>query len=145
MGVHVTAVCQGKNRALVASLGADVVIDYTNEDFANEKEVYDFVFDAVGKSNFSICGPLLKKKGIYSSAHPSLFKAIVTSIGKGKREVFLPPPNLMEALHFIRDLLEKNLFRPVIDRKYPLEKIVEAYHYVASGQKIGNVILTMND
>jgi NADPH:quinone reductase-like Zn-dependent oxidoreductase len=144
-GTNVIAVCQGENKALVESLGADIVIDYTKEDFTKGKDAYDFVFDAVGKSSFGKCKPILKKHGIYSSSHPSLLRALTTSLSGGRREVFLPPPNIKAALRFIKDLIEKNCFWPVIDKKYPLEKIVEAFNYVASGQKIGNVIITMND
>jgi NADPH:quinone reductase-like Zn-dependent oxidoreductase len=145
IGIHITAVCEGKNTELVESLGADIVIDYTKVDFTNEKEAYDFVFDAVGKSSFVKCKPILKKYGIYSSSDPSLFRALITSLSGGRKEVFLPPPNIKAALRFIKDLIDRHHFRPVIDRKYSLEKIAEAYNYVASGQKIGNVIITMTD
>ncbi len=145
-GVYITAVCGGEHKELVRSLGADRVIDYKSEDFTKDNEQYDFVFDAVGKSTFGKCKPLLKKNGIYTSTDGfvNIFLALTTLLFGGKRVVFLPPRNAKAALRFIKDLIEKGSFRPVIDRKYPIEKIVEAYKYVATGQKIGNVIMTMD-
>ena len=145
IGSHITGVCQGKDIKLVLSLGADIVIDYTKEDFTKTNETYDFVFDAVGKSSFRKCKPLLKQNGIYSSSAPSLLQSLVTNIAGGKKEVFSPFLDITTALNFIKELIGKSSFRPVIDRTYPLEKIVEAYHYVATGQKIGSVVLTMYD
>ena len=146
-GVYVTAVCGGEHMELVRSLGADKVIDYKSEDFTKDNEQYDFVFDAVGKSTFGKCKPLLKENGIYTSTDgfENIWLALITPLLGGKKVVFLPPRNAKAALNFIKDLIEKGSFRPVIDRKYPIEKIIEAYQYVATGQKIGNVIITMND
>lgn len=141
--IPVTAVCRGEHETLVKYLGANRVIDYTKEDFTKDTEQYDFVFDAVGKSSFNKCKHLLKPQGIYSSAHPNLFNALFTSLLGSKKEIFPPLPNLKDSLNFIKMLIEKGSFKPVIDRKYPLEKIVEAYKYVETGQKIGNVVITM--
>jgi len=106
---------------------------------------YDFVFDTVGKSTFRKCRQLLKKKGIYtSSGGPNPVLALITPLLGGKKEMFAPPKNLKVCLSFIKDLVEKGSFRPVIDRKYPIDKIAEAYQYVATGQKIGNVIIAMD-
>jgi NADPH:quinone reductase-like Zn-dependent oxidoreductase len=145
-GVYVAAVCKGENKELVNSLGADKVIDYTTEDFTKDNERYDFVFDAVGKSSFAKCKTLLKEKGVYTSSGGliNLYLAITTKLSGGKKVVFMPPKNIKDELHFIKGLLEKGSFRPVIDRKYPIDKIAEAYRYVASGQKLGNVIITMD-
>ena len=144
-GTHITAVCSSENNELVKSLGAERVIDYKTDDFTKDNERYDFVVDAVGKSTFGRCRPLLKKTGIYSSSGgPNLFWLFITPLLGGKREIFCPPKNLKECLSFIKDLVEKGNFKPVIDRKYPLEKIAEAYEYTASGQKIANVIITMD-
>src|SRR5688572_5305895 len=140
-GVAVTAVCGGENSELVKSLGADRVIDYKTEDFTNGNEKYDLVFDAVGKYGFVKCRSLLKDKGQYSSTGglENLFWPLITRLLGGKKVVFAIPKNVNAGLNFIKDLVEKGNFKPVIDRKYPLEKIAEAYTYVASGQKIGNV------
>ena len=145
-GVYITAVCGGENFALVRSLGADKLIDYKTQDFTKDDEQYDFVFDAIGRSGYFKCKPLLKKNGVFSSSggFEYLLLALVTPVFGGKKVLFLPPKDVKSTLNFIKDLVEKGSFRPVIDRKYPLDKIAEAYQYVASGQKIGNVIITMD-
>ncbi len=145
-GTYITAVCSSENSELVKSLGADRVIDYKRDDFTKDSEKYDFIFDAVGKSTFGKCKPLLKKNGIYSSSggFQNIFLALITPVIGGKKVIFDPPKNLKASLSFIIDLVEKGNFKPVIDRKYPLDKIADAYKYVATGQKIGNVIITMD-
>ncbi len=145
-GTYITAVCGGENRELVTSLGADKVIDYKKEDFTKDSELYDFIFDAVGKTTFARCKPILKKKGIFSSSAglQNLFLAITTPLFRGKKVLFLPPKNVKACLRFIMEMVEKGNFKPVMDRVYPLDKIAEAFTYVAAGQKIGNVIITMD-
>jgi NADPH:quinone reductase-like Zn-dependent oxidoreductase len=146
-GVYTTAVCRIENKELVRSLGADKVIDYTTEDFTKDSERYDFVFDAVGKSSFFKCKKLLKKKGGYTSSGGwiNLFLLMITPLLGGRKVFFSFPSRLTEQLTFIKELIEKGSFKPVIDRRYPLDKIAEAFTYVASGQKIGNVIITMDN
>ena len=146
-GVYVTAVCGGENALLVRSLGADKVIDYKTEDFTKDGKRYDFIFDAVGKSSFFKCKPLLTKRGLFTSSGglENMFLAMLTPIFGGKKVLFIVPKDIAGELNFIKGLIEKGNFKPVIDRKYPLAKIAEAYTYVASGQKIGNVIITMDD
>jgi NADPH:quinone reductase-like Zn-dependent oxidoreductase len=145
-GVYTTAVCRIENKELVSYLGADKVIDYTTEDFTKDGERYDFVFDAVGKSSFFKCKRLLKKKGGYTSSGGgiNILLLIITPLLGGKRVFFSFPKDIAAQLKFIKDLVEKGRFRPVIDRMYSLDNIVEAYHYVASGQKIGNVIIKLD-
>jgi NADPH:quinone reductase-like Zn-dependent oxidoreductase len=144
-GVYVTAVCAGENRELVRSWGADKIIDYKTEDFTKDEERYDFIFDAVGKTSFVKCKPLLKKNGIYSSSGgvENLFWVVITPLLGGKKVSF--PKNTKGNLDLIKELLEKGSFKPVIDRIYPLDKIAEAFTYVATGQKIGYVIIKMHD
>jgi len=144
-GVYITAVCSSENAELIRSLGADKVIDYKREDFTKDNERYDFVFDAIGKSSFVKCKRLLKKKGIYTSSNGliNILWVFITPLFGGKKVVFSPPKSITERLNFIKGLIEKGSFKPVIDRKYPLDKITEAYKYVATGQKTGNVIITM--
>jgi NADPH:quinone reductase-like Zn-dependent oxidoreductase len=146
-GVHVTAVCSTENIGLVKSLGADRVIDYNKEDFTNDKEKYDFVIDAVGKSSFSKCKPILKPKGMYAPSDNlvNFLLTITTGLRGGKRVIFRAPKNQKEEIKFIRDLTAKGEFKTVIDRKYPLDKIREAFHYVSTGQKTGNVIVTIDE
>jgi NADPH:quinone reductase-like Zn-dependent oxidoreductase len=136
-GAYITAVCGIENSELVRSLGADKIIDYKRD---------DFVFDAVGKSTFFRCRPLLKKDGIYISTDGFLnvFLALITPVFGGKKVIFPLPKNIKSGISFIKELVEKGSFKPVIDRKYPFEKIVEAYTYVATGQKIGNVTISMD-
>jgi NADPH:quinone reductase-like Zn-dependent oxidoreductase len=144
--VYVTAVCDGQHTVLMKSLGADKVIDYKKEDFTKDPEKYDYVFDAVNKTGFFKCKPLLKKKGIYASSggFEYLLLDFFTSVFGGKKVIFHAPKDIPGTLGFIKGLIEKGSFKPVIDRKYPLDKIAEAFTYVATGQKIGNVIITMN-
>lgn len=142
--VYVTAVCGGENRELVRSWGADKIIDYKTEDFTKDEEQYDFVIDAVGLSSFMRCKRLLNKNGVYapSGGFENLFLVLITPLLGGKKVLF--PKDSKRNLGFIKELIEKGRFKPVIDRTYPMEKIAEAFEYVASGQKIGNVILTMD-
>jgi NADPH:quinone reductase-like Zn-dependent oxidoreductase len=144
--VYTTAVCRLENKELVTSLGADKVIDYTTDDFTKDTERYDYVFDAVGKSSFFKCKKLLRKKGGYTSSGGGLniFLLAVTPLFRGKRVFFSFPKGIALELKFIGELIEKGSFRPVIDRIYPLNRIAEAYRYVASGQKIGNVVIKMD-
>jgi NADPH:quinone reductase-like Zn-dependent oxidoreductase len=146
-GVYVTAVCGGENTSLVKSLGADKVIDYKTTDFTKDDELYDFIFDAVGKTNFYTCKQLLNKNGLYSSSGglENLFLALITPLIGKRKVVFNSPKDIAGELNFIKGLVEKGKFKPVIDRKYPLARIAEAYTYVASGEKIGNVIIDMDD
>lgn len=146
LGTNVTAVCNTKNMALVKSLGADTVIDYQTEDFSKIDTRFDFIFDAVGKSSFGICKALLKKKGIYISTEPgknaeNVFLALMTPIWGGKKVLFPIPTIYKKDVIYLKDLVDKGAFKPVIDRYYNLDQIVEAYKYVESGQKTGNVII----
>ncbi|PWD99761.1 NAD(P)-dependent alcohol dehydrogenase [Marinilabilia rubra] len=145
-GAIVTATCRTNDVKLVESLGAGRVIDYTANDFTNDHEKYDFIFDSVGKSTFGACKKILKSDGIYISSelgpgaqNPLL--AVITSFRKGQKVKFPLPSNIPASLDFIVDLVQKGQFRPLIDRTFSLEQIREAYEYVAGGQKKGNVII----
>ena len=146
-GVYVTAVCGGEHTELMKSLGADKVIDYKTHDFTKDEEQYDYVIDAVGKSTFAKCKRLLSKKGKYlpSSGLENIFLVPVTRLLGRKRVLFNAPTDIRGNLGFIKRLVEEGRFRPLIDRTYPLEKIAEAFTYVGTGQKIGNVIIKVND
>ncbi len=145
-GVRVTAVCNTKNVALLISLGADIVIDYQTEDFSKTDQTFDFVFDAVGKTSFKNCKPLMNDKSVYISTElgknsENIFLALASPILGGKKVLF-PIPSISKAdVEFLKKLLEEGKYRPVIDRTYNLEDIVEAYRYVETGQKTGNVII----
>jgi NADPH:quinone reductase-like Zn-dependent oxidoreductase len=145
-GAEVTGVCSTKNIELVKSLGADRVIDYTTTDFTKEEEVYDTIFDAVGKSSFSKCKKLLLEEGIYLSTVPSyrlLMQMLWTSkFGKKKAKFAIAsgPENLL----VLKELLEKNELRIIIDRTYPFEQIVEAHAYADQGHKVGSVAILVS-
>jgi NADPH:quinone reductase-like Zn-dependent oxidoreductase len=148
LGANVTAVCDSEHVELVRGLGAERVIDYTTEDFTKDQQTYDVVLDAVGKSSFSRCKPLLKPGGIYISSelgplaqNPLL--ALIAPLHGGKKVMFPIPTHDQAMVGYFKGLIESGQFKPVIDRTYPLDQIVEAYRYVETGQKIGNVVVSV--
>ena len=145
-GADVTAVCNTKNLELVKSLGADRVIDYTQEDFTRNGQTYDVIFDAVGKHSFRRCRGSLEPSGIYlpTDGFGNLILALVTPRLGGKKVLFqIPPRQTKQDVLFLKELIEAGKYRPVIDRRYPLEDVVEATRYVETEQKTGNVVLTI--
>jgi NADPH:quinone reductase-like Zn-dependent oxidoreductase len=150
MGAHVTAVCATPHVGLVQSLGADRVVDYLTGDFTKTGLLYDFVFDAVGKTSFSTCRSILKPKGFYISTElgkgsQNVFLALWGGIFKnGKRVLFPIPTFSKEDMEWLAGRVATGSFTPLIDRTYALDEIVEAYRYVETGQKIGNVILSIS-
>ncbi len=153
-GAGVTAVCNTKNLELVKSLGADEVIDYTKVDFTKHGKTYDFVFDAVGKSSFFRCKDLLKKGGVYFSTdlgslaqNPflALWTKIFGSMPCGKRVIFPVPKESKEDVKFFKELIETGKYKAVIDKRFPLEQIIEAAKYVETEQKTGNVVIKVVD
>ena len=145
-GAGVTAVCGTKNLELVRSLGADSVIDYTREDFTKNGQTYDVIFDAVGKHSFARCKGSLKRGGAYvaTDGFRNLALALWTSrIGDRKVLFPIPPRYTKESIRLFKELIEAGKYRPVVDRCYPLEDVVEATRYVESEQKTGNVVLTV--
>lgn len=147
-GAYVVAVSNTKNVGLVKSLGADEVIDYETEDFTRITHRFDFVFDAVGKSSFGQCKPLMKPKGIYISTElgkgsQNIWLALITPL-LGRKKVLFPIPVIQrDDVLYLRDLAQQGSFKPVIDRSYALDDIVEAYRYVETRQKTGNVIINV--
>jgi NADPH:quinone reductase-like Zn-dependent oxidoreductase len=149
LGIEVTAVCDGDHLDLVRDLGADQVLDYTTTDFTDTDGDFDAVLDAVGKSTFRRCCPLLRPGGIYASSelgpwcqNPVL--AVWTNLRPGPKVVFPVPIEGRDMVRRIAGLLESRQFRPVIDRHYPLDRITEAYRYVETGTKIGNVVIDIS-
>jgi NADPH:quinone reductase-like Zn-dependent oxidoreductase len=145
-GAEVTGVCSTTNVELVKSLGADKVIDYTAEDFSSKGETYDVIFEAVDKSSFSACMRALKKEGIYLNVTVPLpgIRMLWTKMTSSKKLMLGEnPPESAEDLTFLKELVEAGKIRPVIDRGYPLEQIVEAHKYVDKGHKKGNVVITV--
>ncbi|MBL7742732.1 MAG: NAD(P)-dependent alcohol dehydrogenase [Chitinophagaceae bacterium] len=148
IGAHITAVCNNKNVALIRSLGPDKVIDYETEDFTAGGEQYNFILDAVGKSSFGVCKKLLKPGGLYMSSelgpgNENLYLPLTTRFAS-RRVVFPVPTDIKLTLAWLKELLDGGHFKPVIDRTYPLKQIADAFTYVNSGQKTGNVLLKIN-
>ena len=146
-GAAVTAVCGTKNVELVRSLGADRVIDYMKEDFTQNGETYDVIFDAVGKHSFRRSEGSLKPAGVYvpTDGFKNLWLTLRTARSKGKKVRFqLPPQYARQDLRLIKELVEAGKFRAVIDRRHRLDEVVEATRYVETQQKVGNVVLTVS-
>jgi NADPH:quinone reductase-like Zn-dependent oxidoreductase len=147
-GADVTGVCSTTNVALVKSLGAETVIDYTTEDFTTNGQTYDIIFDAVGKRSFSRCKGSLTPTGVYLATVPTLailLQTVWTSKIGSKKAIFAATglQQRKENLIFLRELVEAGKLRAVIDRRYPLEHIAEAHRYVEQGHKKGNVVITV--
>jgi NADPH:quinone reductase-like Zn-dependent oxidoreductase len=142
----VTAVCNTKNLELVRSLGADRVIDYTKEDFTNNGEKYDVIFDAVGKHSFKRSRDSLNPGGLFlpTDGFENLVLALWTPRFGDKKVVFqIPPRQTRQDVLFLKEIIEAGKFRPVIDRTYPMEEVIEATRYVETEQKTGNVVMTV--
>ena len=154
-GAEVTAVGNTKNLELLKSLGADAVIDYLKEDFTKIDQQFDVVLDAVGKSSFFKCKKLLKPGGIYFSAElgfmsQNIFLSLWTLVfgslpgqPSGTKVLFPIPRVSKKDIEFYKEIIEAGKYKAVIDRRYPLEQIAEAYRYVETGQKTGNVVITV--
>ena len=145
-GAEVTGVCSTPRLELVKSLGADKVIDYTKEDFTKSGETYDLIFDILGKSSFSRCKSSLKQSGRYllaSFGMTQLFQMLWTKIIGSKKVICALASDKAEDLIFIKELVEAGKIKSVIDRRYPLEQIVEAHRYVEKGHKKGHVVITV--
>jgi NADPH:quinone reductase-like Zn-dependent oxidoreductase len=143
---HVTAVCDTERVELVRSLGADEVIDYLQEDYTENGQTYDAVFDAVGKHSFRRCRRSLSRGGIFIETDLGFMWHVpllaLTTRWLGDKRVTLPLPKYTkEEVRLVRELVEAGRYRAVIDRIYPLEDVVEATRYVETGQKTGNVVL----
>lgn len=147
-GAHVTGVCSTKNVELVKSIGADFVIDYTRQDFTRNGEKYDLIFDTVGKISMRACLKLLKPKGKYlltDFGFSHILAAIFTSLFRS-RKVIIASSNFYwkkEDLIFLKEIAEKGCFKPVIDKIFSLEKIVDAHKHVELGHKVGNVAISV--
>lgn len=156
LGARVTAVGPTAHLEVVKGLGPDRVIDYQTEDFTRDRQRYDLVLDAVGKSSFRKTRRLLKKKGVYTAsdvrgshvpflAVPVILGWIVIAflfkLSPGRKMIFVVPHKDPEGIRYLKEFIASGRFRPVLDRSYPLDKIVEAYRFVETGQKVGNVVI----
>jgi len=145
-GANVTAVCSGANVEMVRSLGADKMIDYTKEDFTNNSETYDLIFDVVGATTLDRCQESLKPQGVFLSCImglPEVARSLWTSITGGKKMRGGVAINNSERMTFIAELAAARKLKPIIDRSYPLEQIAEAFKHVECGHKKGNVVITV--
>ncbi len=146
-GAEVTGVCSTTNLEMVKDLGADKVIDYTQEDFTKSGETYDVIFDVVGKRSFSDCIRSLKENGIYLDAVASPSRSVRarwTAMRSSKKVVGGTATDNAEDLIFLKELIEAGKMKSVIDRRYPLEQIAKAHTYVDKGHKKGNVVMTLD-
>jgi NADPH:quinone reductase-like Zn-dependent oxidoreductase len=151
-GADVTGVCSTTNLAIVKSLGAEKVIDYTQEDFTQNGETYDIIFDTVGKIRFSRCKDSLKPNGIYLTTAPTLeiLPHVLQPAKRGGKKAKFTAAGLRSAsakikdLLFLKELVEAGKFKSIIDRCYPLEQTAEAHRYVEQGHKKGNVVITVH-
>ena len=147
-GAEVTGVCSTKNLDMVRSIGSDHVIDYTKEDFTESGETYDVIFDVVGKSPFSRSLDSLNKNGRYLLANSGLSEMIrgrLTSMRSSKKVITGAASGKNEDLIFLKEIIEAEKIKSVIDRRYPLEKTAEAHMYVDKGHKKGNVIINVEN
>lgn len=148
LGAEVTAVCSSRNIELVKSLGADHAIDYTTEDFTKNRDFYDVIFDAVGKTSFSRSKGSLNRNGKYLVTTGNMFNlyflTLWTSLTGGKRFVYTMSVDKTNSLHYINELIEVGKIKPVIDKYYPLEQVAQAHRYVERGHKKGNVVIIVN-
>jgi len=147
-GAEVTGVCGTPRLELVKSLGADKVIDYTKEDFTQSGETYDLIFDILGKSSFSRCKSSLNQNGRYLLASfkmKQLFQMLWTSMIGSQKVICALSLEKTEDLIFIKELIEAGKIKSIIDRCYPLEQTAEAHGYVETGNKKGNVVITIGD
>lgn len=144
LGAQVTAVCNTRNFDLVRSLGADALIDYTQEDFTKNGHTYDIILDAVGRHSFAGCKGSLKMGGVYmptDGLRNVALAAWTSRVGDRKVVFALPPKFKQQDVIFLKELIEAGKYRAVIDRRYPLEQVVEATRYVETHEKVGNVVL----
>ena len=142
----ITSTTETKNLDLLKELGASRVIDFTTTDFTKIEDQFDLVFDAVGKSSFNKCKPILKPNGIYTSSElgwmcSNIFYSLYTPFFSRKKVKFPIPGPIKESLTYLSDLMKQGKYKPVIDKVYPFEEIPEAFQYVEKGMKTGNVVV----
>ena len=145
-GAEVTAVDSAEKLEMLRSIGAERVIDYKQEDYTESGETYDVIFDVVGKAQLSRSNKSLKQNGRYLLANPSLrqmIRGLWTSITTDKKVTLQPTNGTIEDLIFLRELIMDGKITTVIDRSYPLEQTAEAHRYIETGQKLGNVVISV--
>ena len=144
-GGIVTAVDSLKKLPMLLSIGADRAIDYAAEDYTKGTETFDVIFDAVGKSSFGGCMMILRPGGVYLLGNPGLVSRIRGAWARRNSKAVVPGSSSynVDDLVLVRGLIESGRVKPVIDRRYPLEHIADAHRYVDTGEKAGNVVITI--
>jgi len=145
-GAKVTGVCSTPRLEYVRSLGAEKVIDYTQEDFSDSGETYDLIVDILGKSSFARCKRSLKAKGrclFVSFKMKQVFQMIWTLMSGGRKALCIVSTEKAEDLAYVKELIEAGKIKTIIDRCYPLEQAADAHRYVQQGHKKGNVVITV--
>jgi len=144
-GAEVTAVDSTAKLDMLRSIGADQVVDYTQEDFTKRGEIYDVIFDVVGTISFSRTEKSIKQNGTYLLANPGkqMVQGLWTRITSSKKVIMETSSPKTEDLVFLRELIEAGKIKSVMDRRYPLEQIAEAHRYAEKGGKKGNVVITV--
>lgn len=148
MNCEVTAVASTAKLELIKSLGAKTLIDYQKEDFVAVAEApFALILDTVGKSSFNACKSLLTNNGVYMSSElgtraENLYLSLITRMSKGRKVIFPFPSNIKGSMQYVQNLILAAKFKPMIDRSYPIEDIEQAYRYVLSGKKTGNVVIS---
>ena len=147
-GAEVTGVCSTPRLEFVKSLGADKVIDYTKEDFTQNGETYDLIFDILGRSSFSKLKRSLKPNGIYLLASfktKALLQMLWTSLTGSKQKVICAFANeTPDSLTFVKKLVEEGKVKAIVDKSFPMEQAAEAHRYVEQGHKQGNVVIAIH-
>ena len=146
LGAEVTAVCSTKNIDLVKSLGADHVIDYTQEDFTQGTAQYDIILDAVAKQSFSSCKQVLKAKGVYVNTLPTpetIVQSVLTAFIPGKKAKFILETARSQDLLYLKELIEAGKIRSVIDRTFPLQELPAAHAYSESERAVGKIAIAV--
>jgi NADPH:quinone reductase-like Zn-dependent oxidoreductase len=145
LGAEVSGVCSGRNVELVRSLGAARVFDYEKEEFTEAGEAWDLIFDTLGVSSFAACKASLAPRGIYmrtTGGLPDFARTVWTAVLGGKREIYAMSIDKRKDLAYLNDLLSRGGIKSVIDRRYALSEIADAFAYVETGRKRGNVVVT---
>lgn len=148
IGAEVVAVAGSKSLELVEKLGADRVIDYEREDFTQDSQKYHIVLDTVGKSTFSRCKPIMLPNAVYISSElgpmaQNIWYALVTPLRKGRKVIFPIPLDVKASMEVVKNMIAENKYQSVIDRTHPLAEIREAFEYVETGEKVGNVVIKL--
>jgi NADPH:quinone reductase-like Zn-dependent oxidoreductase len=144
-GAEVTAVDSAPKLDMLRSLGADHVVDYTKEDFSESGEVYDVIFDVIGKASFSRSEKSIKQNGTYLLANPvaQMIPALWTRMTSSYNVIMQTASGTIPDLIYLRELIEDGKLKTIIDRTFPLDQIIEAHRYVGKGGKLGNVVITI--